>query len=71
MIFFLVEVSRLGIVVAPGRKAVAVLSVWVTGMIVGTTVHLQWGSIVIRHCVVSEVAIDSLSTGLPLTVTTG
>ena len=47
VIFFLVEIGRLGIVVAPGRKAVAVLSVWVTGMLVGTTVHLQWGSMVI------------------------
>ena len=42
------EISRLGIVVAPGCKAVAVLSVWVTGMLVGTTVHLQEGSTVIH-----------------------
>ena len=59
MVFFLVEICGLGVVVSPGCKAFAVLVVGITGVLVGTTVHLQKATMVSQSHVSSQIAAAS------------
>ena len=65
VVFFLVEICGLGVVVSPGGKAFAVLVVGITGVLVGTTVHLQRATMVsvISNC--SGVALAPFSHWYP------